>query len=656
MNKKDVLIVISLFSIAFYIRANGVSYSALYIDEWIYMLKTRLILSNNWVPVAMVFDRSPPFYSHIGALVTVFFGGDLNTIRMTSVVFGSLNVAMIYLFGKAVYDRKTGLLAALFLLISPFHVLYSHIYMLETLTLFFIISFLYYFWLSKRSVDKKSVTYAMIAGAMFGLAIDAKYISLFIVPSIIGTVLWVSRFNFKELFSKKMKLIFIFAFLLFLPLMLILFYTGVGFHGFTYFAYERFQGGTVSRNTVAAPYTYSLSDIIIKGQEKVTDVYAWGNDAWVIVPPWNTIVKISIILLLIITSIYYFSRFLKREEKSSFFIISIFMLIMLIFVSGNTRHYWIYSFPFYYVMFSHLALESIEHLKKRNDKKNILSSIIILLTIMILIFYFVSTVTSPYWDRGDYHPWAKTVVDFIRSDIARNGYEEKNVLIGNVMTINRMVGYELYLDKSDISTIALLTAGDEYTGEFATLDLERIDNSKPTYILVPDTFYDIYFTDVVKEKIFKDYTIVLKSKDYPTGCLVLKRINIVQPRLNVPQGPKEGEISQDMFKKTLPNIMDVGKVYIVLVEIKNIGNFTRNFTVRVQSDDFIIFVEDNQRSIKLDKSSTSRMEFKVVPMEKYVGTLPITVNLYANYEANGKTMIKEMESVSDYVYKIKISS
>jgi 4-amino-4-deoxy-L-arabinose transferase-like glycosyltransferase len=654
MNKKDVLIVISLFSIAFYIRANGVSYSALYIDEWIYMLKTRLILSNSWVPVPMVFDRSPPFYSHIGALVTVLFGGDLNTIRMTSVVFGSLNVAMIYLFGKAVYDRKTGLLAALFLLISPFHVLYSHIYMLETLTLFFIISFLYYFWLSKRSADKKSVTYAMMAGAMFGLAIDAKYISLFILPSIIGTVLWVNRFNFKDLFNKKIKLIFIFAFLFFLPLMLILFYTGVGFHGFAYFAYERFQGGTVSRNTVAAPYTYSLTDIIIKGQEKVTDVYAWGNDAYVIIPPWNTIVKISIILLLMITSIYYFLGFLKRDEKSSFFIISILMLIILIFVSGNTRHYWIYSFPFYYVMFSHLALESSELLKKRKDKKNIFSSIIILLTIMILIFYFVSTLTSPYWDRGDYHPWAKTVVDFIRSDIARNGYEENNVLIGNVMTINRMVGYELYLDKSNISTIALLTAGDEYSGEFATLDLKRIENTEPTYLLVPDTFYAIYFTDIVKEEIFKNYSIVLKSKDYPTGCIVLKRNNIQHSEFKIPEGPKEGEISKTIYMKTVPNVMDVGRVYKAVVEVKNTGNLTRSFTVRVQSNDFIIFVEDNQRGISLDKRSTQRLEFKIVPMEKYVGKLPITVNLYANYETNGRSTIKEVDSVTDYVYRIKI--
>ena len=315
MEKKDILIIISLFSIAFLIRSVGVSYSALYIDEWIYMLKTRLILSNNWVPASMVFDRSPPFFSHIGAIVTVLFGGELNNIRMISAFFGSLNVSMLYLFGKTVYDRKVGLLSAVFLLISPYHTLYSRVYMLETFTLFFIITFLYFFWLSQQSNDGKSVTYAIIAGAFLGLAFDAKYISIFLIPSLLAYILWVNRFNFKELLNKKIILIFIFAFLFFLPLLICLIYTDVWFHGMAYFAYERFDSGSVTRNTVAAPYMFSLDEIIVKGVEKVIDVFAWGNEAGAFIPPWSYFFKITAFLLLSITTVSYIFSLINDKKE-----------------------------------------------------------------------------------------------------------------------------------------------------------------------------------------------------------------------------------------------------------------------------------------------------------------------------------------------------
>lgn len=652
MDKKDILVIIILLFIAFLIRVIGISNISLYVDEWIYMLKTRLILSNNWVPVAQVFDRSPPFLSYLGAVTTVLFGGDLNTIRMISVVFGSLSVPILYLFGKAMYNRKTGLLSALFLVFSPYHILYSRVYMLEALTLFFIIMFLYFFWLSQQLKDREGITYAIIAGAMLGLAFDAKYISFFLPPAILANVLWTKRFSFKELLNKKIILTFIFAFLFFLPLVVCLFYTGVGFHGFSYFAYERFESGR--RNTVAAPYMYTLSEIIVKGNEKILDVFAWGNEAGVFIPPWTYIFKFSTFLLLLITTVFYFLNFIKRNDKSSFLMISIFMLVILIFFGGNTRHYWIYSFPFYYVMFSHLAVESLEHLMRRKNLKNIFRILLISLTVMMLLFYFISSVTSPYWDKGDYHPWAKSVVDFIKNDIIRNGYEEENVLIGYIMTINKMITYQLYLDDINISTVRLLKPANDYSGKLATLDIELIERLKPTYIIVPETFYEIYFTDEIKGKIFEDYWIVFHSQDYPTGAFVLKRKNIQLLELKISTS-KEGIISEYLFKESVPAVMKVGKVYKALVEVKNIGNSRTNYTIRVDSEDFIIFVEDNQRVITLDEGSARRLEFKMVPIEEHVGELPIRVDLYVEYNEENRTpTIKKADSVSDNICIIKI--
>ena len=240
--KKDILIGISLFLVAFVIRVAGVSSVSMYTDEWLYWIDTNRILASNFTPIREVFEYTNPFLSYIGALITLLFEGELKTLRIISVIFGSLTVSMLYLFGKVMYDRKTGLIAALFLCFSTYHSLYSRIFMLEALTLFFITLFLYFFWLGQCSEEwKKSTTYAIISGAMMGLAFDAKYISLFLIPAVLAYVLWMKRFSFKALLDKRIILTFIFALLFFSPLLISLYNTGAGLKLIQYHVIGRFE-------------------------------------------------------------------------------------------------------------------------------------------------------------------------------------------------------------------------------------------------------------------------------------------------------------------------------------------------------------------------------------------------------------------------------
>lgn len=203
-NLKDILIILGLFLIALLIRASDVSNVGMYPDEGQYHWKVNKILVNNWVPVAEVFNYNPPFLQYIEAGVTLLFGGELNTLRMVSVIFGSLTIPFLYLFGKTMYNRKTGLLAAIFLTFSSYHILYSRTIMLETPTIFFITAFLYFFWLSQRCEHgTKGMIYAAVAGAMMGLSFDAKYMAGFLVPAVPAYILWTNKFNFKALLIKR---------------------------------------------------------------------------------------------------------------------------------------------------------------------------------------------------------------------------------------------------------------------------------------------------------------------------------------------------------------------------------------------------------------------------------------------------------------------
>ena len=643
--KKDILIIVCLFSIALLIRVVNVSHVCLYPDEWSYWINVNRILANNWVPTAEAVKYTPPFLAYIGAVVTVIFGGELNTLRMISVILGSLTVPFLYLFGKMIYDRKTGLLAALFLCFSAFHCLWSRVFMLEALTLFFITAFLYFFWLSQRSEGRKSTTYAIIAGAVLGLAIDAKYLPFFLVPAVLLYVLWTERFSFKALLDKRIILIFIFAFLFFLPLLTCLYYVGVGLDPIYFHAVERFEVETATGRTSSVP----LTELVGTYMEKEAEVLTWGNQ--VLISPWKDIFFVSALPLLLISLFSYLPSLLKKEKESSFLLISVLMLLILLFNCAAYKHYLIYLFPFFLVIISHIAVKSFEHLRKGNSYKKILRVFIISLTVIMLFSSFIVGVTSPYWDEGEYS-WAKKAVEHIKSDVTKSGYDEP-VLIGWI-TLWKIIDYSTDLSAFNAPDTLILkrTPGEYY------VDLEKIDLVKPGYLIVGEDHYNAFFDENVKREIFEDYKIISSPHTYPQKCYIFKRKS-QQPlelREVSPRDGKNGELSQDVFKRSVPDVMKIGEVYTALVQVKNTGDSRTTFTGRVYSDEYTVFVEaisaEDMHELILDKGSSRILKFKIVPLKEYVGELPITVDLYIKYEEDG-TYGKKVDSVSDSVYLIK---
>lgn len=655
IEKIDYLIIICLLLISFLIRASGGTKVPLYGDEWIYWTNVNRILADNFVPRADVFSSAPPFLSYIGAVVTLFFGGDLNVLRGISTVFGSLTVPALYLFGKAMYDRKTGLLSALFLCFSAYHILYSRILMQEALSLFFITAFLYFFWMSQNSIAGKSTIYAIVAGAMLGLAIDAKWMSLFLVPTTLTYVLWTGKFKLRVLLDKRLVLIFIFAFLLFLPLLISLFYTGVDFSGMTYSISDKFSKKSPISQRVSSN---SINELFEKAMDNISGILMYGSD--LLISPWIT--KVSFVLFIIIF-LSYFRNFLNLEKKGSFLIISFFYLAVIVLSSSANKHYLLYMFPFYFIMLSHVFLHSFKNI-------NILKIGIILITILMLFSSVITSVTSYNWDKGDYQPWANDFVDYIHRDAFKNSYEG-NVQIGTLTYLKEPVDRALYLssinatkieagDSKNVksswifssinaTSIEVFKPADKYSGQAMEIDYEKISSFKPVYLVVPDPQYDYYVKG--NFKLLKDYGVVSHINTYPFGCFVLKRKNIQ------PQGSTsftdgiEVNISHDIIKLSVPSVMKIGKTYTASIQMKNTGDFRSNFTVNLYSDVYTIFLDEWQRKVTLDKGSIITINIKIVPFKGYSGKLPITADLYAKDEENGT--YKKVGSSTDYIYLIE---
>jgi len=492
---------------------------------------------------------------------------------------------------------------------------------------------------------------------MMGLAITAKYISLFLVPAVLVYVLWTKGFNFKALVDKQIILTFIFAFLFFLPLLICLFYTGVGFQGMCFHIFERFGMGKETPYNIRA-LEFSPDELLINGMENMLGVLARG--AQILIPTWADIFLVSVFLLFFITIFSYLPQLIKREKKGSFLLISFFSLHVILLGCARHQYYLMYSLPPYFVMLSHLAVKSFDHLRRENTYKNIFRIFIILLMGIILFSSFITGITSPYLDAGDYSG-AKSAVDFIKNDIVKNNYEG-HVVIGVVAVLKEVIDYPLHLSDLNASTICVLksTTG-EYVRERRTVDLESIDILKPNYLIVNEPDYKYYFKENIKSEIFKDYRIVFHSQASPLikaynhllrsnqDFLVLKRKNMQPHELITSADGKDGEISYDIFK--VPGVMKVGKVYTVLVQVKNTGDSRLNFTVVVHSDKYTLFIDEPYREITLDKDSVRILKFKIIPIKEYVGELPITVDLYAKHEEN--ETYRKVDSSTDYVYLIK---
>lgn len=643
MERKDIAIVAGLFFVALVIRAAGVSNVCMTVDEWTVWNKANLVLANSFIPPAQVFEYTNPSMPYLGALVTALFEGELNILRMISVLFGSLSVPFLYLFAKTMYDRKTGILSALFLCFSVYHCLYSRIIMLEALTIFFVIAFLYYFWLSEK---QESITYACIAGALLGLAFDAKYISIFLIPTVLAYILWTRRFNFKALLDRRIVLMFVVAFLFFLPLLICLYYTGVGLEPFFFQGFERFvkAGGInvplkeVSATALPVMVIDDFSDILARGSE---------------ILPWATIFRFSALILLPLTLLFYLPRLIKAEREGSFLLISLLTFFTFLFTVCTThRYYLIYFLPFYFVMLSHLAIKSSECFKKRLSLNLILRRLVILLVTLMLLSYLVTGVTSPYWDRGN-SAWTQDAISYINADVLKEG-NEKMLVIGSLMYI-KSLDYCVHLNELNASVEYIFEPASEYKGGKYVVTLDKIEMLKPDYIVLNEREYNAFFDKQLREGLYEDYKLALQSQTTRCKYFVFKRMKEGGSEKQPPKIPEgySGEISEDIFTRTVSGRMKVAAVYPILVQIRNTGDSSADFEVRVHSERYMLFVERGHEFVTLDSGESRLYKFRIVPLKESKEDIMITADLYTWCKVGELNKKVKIDTISDCVKLIE---
>lgn len=158
----------------------------------------------------------PPLFMLLIHMWSLLGNGEF-LLRLLPFVFGVSTILVTYKVGKLLFNKKIGLIAALFVSFSPFHIYYSQELTHYTLTALLALCSVYYFILSVR----KNSTYVWVMFVFFTcLSIYTSYYLLFLLISE-NLFFLLSYIKYKKLL-RKWLLSNVFIVLLYIPWLLML--------------------------------------------------------------------------------------------------------------------------------------------------------------------------------------------------------------------------------------------------------------------------------------------------------------------------------------------------------------------------------------------------------------------------------------------------
>ena len=115
------------------------------------------------------------------------------TARLTSCLYASLAVVVVFIWITKISEIRVGAATAFVLMLEPYALKYSRIGLLESLVMLFAIVALVFF---ARANSKNNLKNYVIGGIFFGLAMLTKELALFVIV-IIAMYWWLTKFAAK---------------------------------------------------------------------------------------------------------------------------------------------------------------------------------------------------------------------------------------------------------------------------------------------------------------------------------------------------------------------------------------------------------------------------------------------------------------------------
>ena len=165
--------------VGFLLRIIYVSNLDFYYDEASHAMGQKALIEKGTSPWDTV-NWQPPLYSYTASILTRILGLSEFSFRLTSVIFGTLTIVLVYYLGNLLYNKKIGLLAAILLAVSPLHVVYSRTAFSDVFHTFFIVLTILTmeFLILKNPNGRYTMVLVLLSGMLSAVAFLIKYNTL----------------------------------------------------------------------------------------------------------------------------------------------------------------------------------------------------------------------------------------------------------------------------------------------------------------------------------------------------------------------------------------------------------------------------------------------------------------------------------------------
>jgi 4-amino-4-deoxy-L-arabinose transferase-like glycosyltransferase len=205
--RTEAIIVAVLFVVSFGMRAYDLAgfLPGVWFDEAQNAFEAQHMLHTGQLPVFVAsYTNMPAMFFYFCMVFLKIFGMNILPFRLVSAVLGSLSVAAFYFLCRQVFKSwKPALLGAFLLAFSRWHITFSRVAFMGMQTVLFEIIFFYFY---LKFLEEKKTFYAVVAGAVLGLAqytfSAANFILIFVALHMLYLAVKDIKVFIREYFSK----------------------------------------------------------------------------------------------------------------------------------------------------------------------------------------------------------------------------------------------------------------------------------------------------------------------------------------------------------------------------------------------------------------------------------------------------------------------
>jgi mannosyltransferase len=211
-------IVLLILVLATALRFYHIDYQSVWLDEICSILEADPNIKwSDLEATIMLSDPHPPLYFALMKILFQLFGYTTLVARVFSAIVGVGGVYALYLLGKEIDNKNTGLLAAFLLAINSFHIYYSQeVRMYALLVLLTVLSYYRLVVYLKENTYKNAILYGLFTGLM----LLTQFFGLFVLVSQVIILLFVfikKEKAYKLLFFKQLLVSGLVIIISFLP-------------------------------------------------------------------------------------------------------------------------------------------------------------------------------------------------------------------------------------------------------------------------------------------------------------------------------------------------------------------------------------------------------------------------------------------------------